>query len=80
MTDSPLRKTVSIEMDDLFEICKAAQGAIELNRLSEKEEAARFILNRAYGHLSPEVKAEFAAYVERKGWFETRPRETIVLN
>jgi hypothetical protein len=76
----PKRVTITVEMDDLFEICKAAQGAIELDKLYEKEEAAKFILNRAFAYLNPEYRAEFSEWVDRKGWLGSRPRETIILN
>jgi len=76
------RKTVTVEVDDLFELCKAAQGAIELDKIHEKEAAAHFILNRAFAYLTPEYRAEFSDWVERKGWLDVRrmEKEVIVLN
>ena len=73
------RKTVTVELDDLLDICKAAQGAIELDRIHEKEAAASHILNRAFCYLTPEFRAELSQWVSRKGWLETRPKETIIL-
>ena len=76
------RKTVTVEVDDLFELCKAAQGAIELDKIHEKEAAAHFILNRAFAYLTPEYRAEFSNWVERKGWLDVRrmEKEVIILN
>ena len=73
------RQTVTVEVDDLFELCKAAQGAIELDKIHEKEEAAKFILGRAMAYLNPEYRAEFSEWVDRKGWLGARPKEVIVL-
>ena len=76
------RKTVTVEVDDLFELCKAAQGAIELDKIHEKEAAAHFILSRAFAYLTPEYRAEFSDWVERKGWLDVRrmEKEVIILN
>ena len=76
------RKTVTVEVDDLFELCKAAQGAIELDKIHEKEAAAHFILNRAFAYLTPEYRAEFSNWIERKGWLDVRrmEKEVIILN
>lgn len=74
------RTSVTVEMDDLFELCKAAQGAIELDKIYEKEAAAKFCLNRAFGYLNPEYRAEFSDWVGRKGWLGARPKEVIILS
>ena len=76
------RQTVTVEVDDLFELCKAAQGAIELDKIHEKEAAAHFILNRAFAYLTPEYRAELSDWVERKGWLDVRrmEKEVIILN
>ncbi len=74
------RTSVKVEMDDLFELCKAAQGAIELDKIYEKEAAAKFALNRAFGYLNPEYRAKFSDWVGRKGWLEARPKEVIILS
>mgnify|MGYP000235022866 CR=1 FL=1 len=74
------RTPVTVEMDDLFELCKAAQGAIELDKIYEKEAAAKFCLNRAFGYLNPEYRAEFSDWVGRKGWLDARPKEVIILS
>ena len=76
------RQTVTVEVDDLFELCKAAQGAIELDKIHEKEAAAHFILNRTFAYLTPEYRAELSDWVERKGWLDVRrmEKEVIILN
>ena len=76
---TPASKTAAVQQYDLLDLAKAAQGAIELNKLHEKEAAASFIVNRIYGYLDPEHRAEFGEWVSKKGWLETRPKERIVL-
>ena len=56
---TPASKTAAVQQYDLLDLAKAAQGAIELNKLHEKEAAASFIVNRIYGYLDPEHRAEF---------------------
>ena len=68
-----------METDDLFEICKAAQAAIEHDKFHEKEAAAHFVLNRAFAYLSPAARADFSEWVGRKGWLEARQKEVIIL-
>ena len=75
----PPRTSVTVETDDLFEICKAAQGAIELDKIHEKEAAAHFVLNRAFAYLTPAARADFSEWVGRKGWLEARQKEVIIL-
>jgi hypothetical protein len=64
-------------MYDLLDIACAAQAALEHEKISDKEHAFKHVLNRVFGYMTPEAKAEFNAWVDRKGW---RAKETIILN
>jgi len=66
-----------VPMYDLLDIACAAQAAVEHETLAAKEHAFKHVLNRVFGYMTPEAKAEFQAWVERKGW---RAKETIILN
>jgi hypothetical protein len=63
-------------MYDLLDICCAAHAALELDRISDKEHAFKHVLSRAFAPLTPEAKAEFQQWVERKGW---KQKERIIL-
>jgi len=67
----------SVPMYDLLDIACAAQAALEHEKLAEKEHAFKHVLNRVFGYMTPEAKAEFNAWVDRKGW---RAKETIILS
>jgi hypothetical protein len=69
MNNHQANLTASIPMYDLLDICCAAQAAVEHEKLAD-------VLNRVFGYMTPEAKAEFNAWVDRKGW---RAKETIIL-
>lgn len=76
MNSQHANTTASIPMYDLLDIACAAQAAVEHDKLAEKEHAFKHVLNRVFGYMTPEAKAEFNAWVDRKGW---RAKETIIL-
>ena len=76
MNNDQARITASVPMFDLLDIACAAQAAVEHEKLAEKEHAFKHVLNRVFGYMTPEAKAEFNAWVDRKGW---RAKETIIL-
>lgn len=65
-----------IPMYDLLDIACAAQAALEHEKIAEKEHAFKHVLSMVFGYMTPEAKAEFNAWVDRKGW---RVKETIIL-
>ena len=66
-----------IPMYDLLDACCALQGGLELEKFEEKNYALKHALNRIFGYLTPEAKAEFAEWIERKGWLR---KESIILS
>lgn len=76
MNDAQQHRQVSIPMYDLLDIACAAHAALELEHPGDKEHAFKHVLHRTYGYLSPEARADFQAWVERKGW---RDKEVIIL-
>lgn len=76
MNNHQANLTASIPMYDLLDIACAAQAAVEHEKLAEKEHAFKHVLNRVFGYMTPEAKAEFNEWVDRKGW---RAKETIIL-
>lgn len=69
-------KRAQVPMYDLLDIACAAHAALELEKISDKEHAFKHVLTRTFGYMSPEAKAEFNAWVDRKGW---RAKERIIL-
>lgn len=69
-------KQVSMPMFDLLDACCALHGGLELDKFEDKNYALKHALNRFFGYLTPEAKAEFNSWVDKKGW---RKRETILL-
>ncbi len=67
---------IQVPIYDLLDACYALHGGLELDKYEDKNYALKHALNRFFGYLTPEAKAEFNAWVERKGW---RQKETIVL-
>ncbi len=67
----------SVPMYDLLDIACAAHAALELETYLEKDRAFKHCLTRIFGYMTPEAKAEFQAWVERKGWKE---KERIILS
>jgi len=65
-----------IPMYDLLDACCALQGGMELDKFEDKNYALKHALNRIFGYLTPEAKAEFNDWVDRKGW---RQKESIIL-
>ena len=65
-----------IPMYDLLDACCALQGGVELEKFDDKNYALKHALNRIFGYLTPEAKAEFSEYVDRKGW---RTKQRIIL-
>ncbi len=70
-------KRVLIHKDELLDAIYALHAGIESNKFDEKESAMQFALNRLFAHLTPEDKAQYNEWVERKGW---RGKELIVLS
>lgn len=66
-----------VPMYDLLDIACAAQAALEHEKISDKEYAFKHVLNRVFGYMTPEAKAEFNEWVDRKGW---RAKEAIILS
>jgi|TARA_B100000530_G_scaffold76493_1_gene45800 hypothetical protein len=66
-----------IPMYDLLDACCALQGGMELEKHVEKNYALKHALNRIFGYLTPEAKAEFNHWVDRKGWLK---KEKIILS
>ena len=66
----------SVPMNDLLDACCALHGGLELEKFEDKNYALKHALNRFFGYLTPEAKAEFQDWVERKGW---RKKEKIIL-
>ena len=77
MNNEEANRRVQVPMYDLLDIACAAQAAVEHEKLADKEHAFKHVLNRVFGYMTPEAKAEFQAWVDRKGW---RAKETIILN
>ena len=48
-----------IPMYDLMDACCALQGGMELEKFEDKNYALKHALNRLFGYLTPEAKAEF---------------------
>jgi hypothetical protein len=65
-----------IPMYDLLDACCALHGGLELDKFEDKNYALKHALNRFFGYLTPEAKAEFQDWVDRKGW---RQKEKIIL-
>lgn len=76
MNNEQANLQANVPMYDLLDIACAAQAALEHEKLAEKEHAFKHVLNRVFGYMTPEAKAEFNAWVDRKGW---RAKETIIL-
>ena len=76
MNNEQANLRANVPMYDLLDIACAAQAALEHEKLAEKEHAFKHVLNRVFGYMTPETKAEFNAWVDRKGW---RAKETIIL-
>ena len=76
MNSEQARITAAIPMFDLLDLACAAQAAIELEKITDKEHAFKHVLHRVYGYMTPAARLEFQEYVDRKGW---RPKETIIL-
>ena len=66
-----------IPMYDLLDACCAMQGGMELEKHEEKNYALKHTLNRLFGYLTPEAKAEFNHWVDRKGWLK---KQKIILS
>ena len=66
----------AIPMYDLLDACCALHGGMELEKFEDKNYALKHALNRIFGYLTPEAKAEFNAWVEKKGW---KKKESIII-
>ena len=66
----------AVPMYDLLDACCALHGGLELEKFEDKNYALKHALNRFFGYLTPEAKAEFQSWVDRKGW---RKKEKIIL-
>ncbi len=66
----------AIPMYDLLDACCALQGGMELEKFEDKNYALKHALNRIFGYLTPEAKAEFNQWVDRKGWLK---KQKIIL-
>ena len=76
--DSEQEKIVKgIPMYDLMDDCCALQGGMELEKFEDKNYALKHALNRLFGYLTPEAKAEFNQWVDRKGWLK---KQKIILS
>ena len=76
--DSEQEKIVKgIQMYDLMHACGALQGGMELEKFEDKNYALKHALNRLFGYLTPEAKAEFNQWVDRKGWLK---KQKIILS
>tara|TARA_B100001778_G_scaffold254520_1_gene214573 strand:+ start:135 stop:368 length:234 start_codon:yes stop_codon:yes gene_type:complete len=67
---------IPIPIYDLLDACCALHGGLELDKFEDKNYSLKHALNRFFGYLTPEAKAEFNAWVERKGW---KKKERIIL-
>jgi hypothetical protein len=67
----------SVPMYDLLDIACASHAALELDIPSEKDRAFKHALSRIFGYMTPEAKAEFNDWVDRKGW---KVKEKIFLS
>lgn len=67
---------IQVPIYDLLDACCALHGGLELDKYEDKNYALKHALNRFFGYLTPEAKAEFQDWVERKGW---RKQEKIIL-
>lgn len=76
MNSDQARIHAQMPMYDLLDIACAAQAALEHNKIEEKHHAFKHVLSMVFGYMTPEAKAEFNAWVDRKGW---RAKETIIL-
>jgi len=76
MNNEEQNKRASLPMYDLLDACCALQGGLELDKFDDKNYALKHALNRIFGFLTPEAKAEFNEWVDRKGW---RNKEKIIL-
>ena len=76
MNKEEQNKVKDIPMYDLLDACCALQGGMELEKFEDKNYALKHALNRIFGYLTPEAKAEFSEYVDRKGW---RTKQRIIL-
>ena len=68
-------KVKDIPMYDLLDACCALQGGMELEKFEDKNYALKHALNRIFGYLTPEAKAEFNHWVDIKGW---QKKESII--
>ena len=76
--DSEQEKIVKgIPMYYLMDACCALQGGMELEKFEDKNYALKHALNRLFGYLTPEAKAEFNQWVDRKGWLK---KQKIILS
>ena len=66
----------AVPMYDLLDACCALHGGLELEKFEDKNYALKHALNRFFGYLTPEAKAEFQSWVDKKGW---RQKEKIIL-
>jgi|TARA_X000001382_G_scaffold112627_1_gene89969 hypothetical protein len=66
----------AIPMYDLMDACCALHGGMELDKIEDKNYALKHSLNRLFGYLTPEAKAEFNQWVDNKGW---RKKESIII-
>jgi hypothetical protein len=49
---------------------------MELEKFEDKNYALKHALNRLFGYLTPEAKAEFNSWIDKKGW---KTKESIIL-
>lgn len=77
LNNQEANQRAQVPMYDLLDIACAAQAALEHDKISDKEYAFKHVLNRVFGYMTPEAKAEFNEWVDRKGW---RAKETIILS
>jgi len=68
---------VPIPIYDLLDACCALHGGLELDKFEDKNYSLKHALNLFFGYMTPEAKAEFNQWVERKGW---KKKERIILS
>jgi hypothetical protein len=66
-----------IPMYDLLDAVCALHGGQELDKFADKNYALNHAMNKLFGYMTPEAKAEFNDWVDRKGW---RTKEKIILS
>lgn len=76
MNNDQARITAPMPMYDLLDIACASHAALEHEKIADKEHAFKHVLAMVFGYMTPQAKAEFNAWVDRKGW---RTKDVIIL-